>query len=63
MLTALKTKQSRRTLPLPTPLVLALRRHRQQQREARIHAGSVWEETGRVFTNAYGRPVDPRDHS
>lgn len=63
MLTELKTKQSRRTLPMPTPLVLALRRHRQQQREARIHAGSVWEETGLVFTNAYGRPVDPRDHS
>ncbi len=63
MLTELKTKQSRRSLPLPAPLVLALRRHRQQQREARIHAGSVWEETGLVFTNVYGRPIDPRDHS
>ena len=63
MLTELKTKQSRRALPIPAPLVLALRQHRQQQREACIHAGSVWEETGLVFTNAYGRPVDPRDHS
>lgn len=23
----------------------------------------MWEETGLVFTNVYGRPVDPRDHS
>jgi len=63
MLTELKTKQSRRSLPIPTPLVVVLRRHRQQQRGTRIHAGSVWEETGLIFTNVYGRPIDPRDHS
>ena len=63
VLAELKTKQSRRTVPLPPPLVAALRRHRQVQREARIHAGEVWEETGLVFTNVYGRPIDPRDHS
>ena len=63
VLAELKTKQSRRSLPLPPPLVAALRRHRQTQRKARIHAGLVWEETGLVFTNVYGRPIDPRDHS
>ncbi|HEY3546069.1 MAG TPA: site-specific integrase [Propionicimonas sp.] len=63
VLAELKTKQSRRSLPLPAPLVAALRRHRQQQREARIHAGSVWEECGLVFINVYGRPIDPGDHS
>ncbi|WP_164984057.1 tyrosine-type recombinase/integrase [Cellulomonas endophytica] len=63
VLSELKTKQSRRTLPLPEPLVRALRRHRQAQREAQIHAGSVWHDSGLVFTNTVGRPVAPRDHS
>lgn len=63
VLAELKTKQSRRSLPLPPPLAGALRQHRQHQREARIHAGSLWEEAGLVFTNVFGRPIDPRDHS
>jgi len=63
MLAELKTRQSRRTLPLPPPLVEALRQHRQQQRRARIHAGTVWEDCGLVFTTVTGRPIDPRDHS
>lgn len=63
ILTELKTKGSRRTLPLPAPLVVALRTHRQRQREAQIHAGSVWANSGMVFTTITGRPVSPRDHS
>jgi integrase len=63
VLAELKTKQSRRTLPLPPVLIAALRQHRQEQRKVRLHAGSVWEETGLVFRNAYGRAIDPRDHS
>ncbi len=63
VLAELKTKGSRRTLPLPPPLVDALRKHRQRQREARIHAGTVWADSGMVFTTLTGRPVAPRDHS
>jgi integrase len=63
VLTELKTKQSRRTLPIPAPLVAQLRQHRQRQREARIHAGSLWTDSKLVFTNLVGRPVAPRDHS
>ena len=63
VLAELKTKQSRRTLPLPAPLLVALRKHRQRQREARIHAGTVWRDSGLVFTTITGRPVSPRDHS
>ena len=63
MLTELKTKGSRRTLPLPRPLIDELRAHRRRQREARIHAGSVWANTEMVFTTITGRPVAPRDHS
>jgi integrase len=63
VLAELKTKGSRRTLPLPPPLVAALRTHRQRQRAARIHAGTVWANSGMVFTTVTGRPVAPHDHS
>lgn len=63
VLTEPKTKRSRRTLPLPAPLAAALRAHRKAQREARIHAGTVWEDSGLVFTTLTGRPVAPHDHS
>lgn len=59
----LKTKQSRRTLPLPAPLLAELRKHRQRQREARIRAGTLWRDCGLVFTTITGRQVAPRDHS
>ena len=45
-----KTRQSKRTLPMPQPMIEALRRHRQSQRKARIYAGSEWQESGLVFT-------------
>jgi len=63
VLAELKTKGSRRTLPLPPPLIAALRTHRQRQRAARIHAGTVWANSGMVFTTVTGRPVAPHDHS
>ncbi|WP_159807536.1 tyrosine-type recombinase/integrase [Cellulomonas citrea] len=63
VLVELKTKQSRWTLPLTAPLVAELRKHRQQEREARIRAGTVWRDCGLVFTTITGRPVAPRDHS
>lgn len=58
-----KTRQSKRTLPMPRPMIDALRRHRQDQRKARIYAGSEWHDSGLVFTTVTGRPIDPRDHS
>ena len=63
MLAELKTRQSRRTLPLPQPLIVILRKHRQHQREARIHAGTMWHDSGLVFTNRVGRGIAPADHS
>jgi integrase len=63
VLAELKTRQSRRTLPLPQPLIVVLRKDRQQQREARIRAGTMWHDSGLVFTNLTGRGVAPADHS
>jgi integrase len=50
-------------LPLPAALVSALVAHQEQQQAARVHAGSVWQDSGLVFTNLSGGPIAPRDHS
>jgi len=63
VLVELKTRGSRRALPLPPPLIAALRKHRQRRRAARIHAGTVWANSGMVFTTITGRSVARRDHS
>jgi integrase len=48
---------------LPQPLIVVLRGHSQQQREARIYAGTMWHDIGLVFTNLTGSGVAPVDHS
>ena len=63
VLAELKTRQSKRTLPMPAPMIEALRRHRQAQLKARIYAGSERQESELVFTPVTGRPIDPSDHS
>lgn len=55
----LKTKGSRRTLPLTPPLVEALRAHRARQAAERLAMGPVWSDAGLVFTTPIGTPIDP----
>ena len=43
-----ETRQSKRTLPMPQPMMGALGRHRQDQRKARMYAGSEWLDSGLV---------------
>jgi len=58
-LVAKETKNHQvRTLDMPAFAVAALRRHRTRQREARLLAGSRWQETGYVFTTSIGTPID-----
>jgi integrase len=57
----LKTEESRRTLALPAVALAALRRQRTRQKEARLLAGSRWQETGYVFTSTIGTPIDARN--
>ncbi len=54
-----KTPRSRRALDMPAPVVQALRAHRRAQAAERLAAGSAWTETGLVFTNTAGGPIDP----
>jgi integrase len=57
-LTEPKSDRSRRTLPLPEFAVEALRAHRARQLQARLIAGSRWQDTGHVFTTSIGTPMD-----
>jgi len=56
-LTELKTRGSRRTLTLTTRAVDALRAHRDRQEWLRRKAG-FWQDTGLIFTTAYGSGLD-----
>jgi integrase len=58
-----KSRAGRRTIPMPEQLVGALRLHRVVQATERLAAGSMWADSGMVFTGPTGKPVDPRaDH-
>jgi integrase len=56
-----KTAKSRRTLPLSPAVVRLLKGRRKEQRPERLHAGSVWTDTGHVFTTETGAPVGPEN--
>lgn len=61
VITAPKTAQSRRVLPLAPSEVELLRQHRVAQAGERARAGSLWQEGGFVFTTETGQPVDARN--
>lgn len=54
-----KTDHSRRLIALPQTAVEALRRHRTRQAAERLRLGDAWRDTGLVFPNAVGQPIDP----
>ncbi len=55
-----KSAAGRRTLALPPQLCGILRAHAAVRLEERPHAGSEWEDDGRVFAQRNGRPIHPR---
>lgn len=54
-----KTNAGRRSLPLDETLVAEFRSHRRRQLEERLKAGEAWTDTGYVFTDELGAPLDP----
>lgn len=56
-----KTKNSRRSVPIPPQTLAALRAHRSRQMEHRMKVGGFWREQGFVFTTAFGDPLEVRN--
>lgn len=54
-----KTSSGRRTITLPQIALRALREHRRRQLQERLIAGSEWNDSGLVFTNYRGIPLEP----
>jgi integrase len=55
-----KSRAGRRIVSVPKPLLDWLIRHREHQAAEQQAAGSLWEESGWIFTQPNGRPLDPR---
>jgi len=53
-----KTPKSRRCIHLTVLAISALREHRLRQNEARLAAGSAWDNQGWIFCNGIGRPIE-----
>ena len=54
-----KTHRSARRIVLPRDCVASLRRYQQRQDIDRRDAGEAWKDTGLVFANTTGGPLDP----
>ncbi len=61
VVTDTKTEKSKRVLFMTDELAGILRGVGKRQAEERLRAGSVWQETGFVFTTELGHPCDPRN--
>ena len=59
----LKTPKSRRTLALTPEMVAMFRQHRVRQAEARMAAGTRWQDCGLIFASEIGTPMDPDNFS
>lgn len=57
-LAELKTKRSRRTLPIPAPVLASLKAHRHAQLHERLLAGGRWHHLDMVFSSTVGTPID-----
>jgi integrase len=55
-----KSRAGRRGIAIPDQLFSLLLEHRARQDQEREHAGSEWHESGWMFVQADGKPIDPR---
>ena len=60
LLSAPKTKSSRRTVRLPRTGLKALRSHLERQLGEIDRAGGLWRENGLIFASVVGEPLDRR---
>jgi integrase len=60
IVTSTKTAKSKRSVPVSAEAERLLKDIRTRQLQERLKAGSVWHQTGYVFTTEDGMPCDPR---
>jgi len=53
-----KSPRSRRSIKLTRSAVEALKHHRAAQNEQRLRLGTLWQDSGLVFTSVKGTPLD-----
>ena len=63
VLTEPKSRESRRTIPLPPLAVTALHDHRRRMTAERLKAGPEWTESELIFVATTGLPLDPSNVS
>ena len=56
-----KTHGSRRVVNVPQPVLTLLKNLRVREKAAKLVLGPAWTDTGFIFTNAIGGPLDPRN--
>ena len=56
-----KTQRARRSVTLPNGLERAIVTHRARQAEDRLRAGGKWIDSGLIFSNREGQPLDYRE--
>ncbi|WP_123054503.1 site-specific integrase [Clostridium sp. JN-1] len=56
-----KTKNSKRTIPIPSSVITELKKHRLRQLEEKLKAGDAYADNDLVFPNAIGEPTDARN--
>jgi integrase len=61
VLSAPKTKGSKRSVKLTQSAVEGLREHLERQLEDKVKVSGLWEENGLVFASEVGKPLDRRD--
>ena len=61
VVSAPKSARSRRTVSMGPSVVSYLAEHRSRQAAERVAAGTLWDDSGFVFTTELGHPADPRN--
>ncbi|QXE18720.1 site-specific integrase [Clostridium sp. 001] len=56
-----KTKNSKRTIPIPSAIAAELKRHKIRQAEEKLKAGDIYVDNDLVFPNAIGEPTDAKN--
>lgn len=56
-----KTKNSKRTIPIPSAIAVELKRHKIRQAEEKLKARDIYVDNDLVFPNAIGEPTDAKN--